>query len=77
MGLGHWRSMFFCILIFPRLFVDVFPFPPSKVKLIGDVVMNRQHAAFLLFVYPCVNILKQRCTFPQQAMRAEFAAFII
>jgi hypothetical protein len=37
--------------------------------------MNRQHVTFPLSVYPCA--MKQRCTFPQQALRTEFAAFII
>ncbi len=35
------------------LSVNVFPFPPSKEKLIGDVPMNRQHAAF---PFPCLPV---------------------
>ncbi len=27
------------------LYFNVFPFPPSKPKFIGDVLMNRQNAA--------------------------------
>jgi hypothetical protein len=52
-GLGPWRSMFSCVLICPRLFVDVFPFPPCKAKLIGDGLMKRQNGAycFMLFFF--------------------------
>ncbi len=34
------RSMFFCLCC-----RSLFPFLPSKAKLIGDVPMNRQNAA--------------------------------
>ncbi len=38
---------------------NVYPFPPSKPKLIGDVPMNRQNAAVHIFfslLYPAVPI---------------------
>jgi hypothetical protein len=51
-GLGPWRSR--CVLSF-NLPVDinfnVYPFPPSKSKLIGDVLLKRQNAATWYIVF--------------------------
>jgi hypothetical protein len=39
----------------PRLFIDVFQCLPTKGKLIGDVLMNRQHAANHMLCFPFSN----------------------
>ncbi len=54
---------------------NVFPFPPSKLKLIGDVLMNRQSvAARRIFIFLFCNahcLLRQRIILRQEAMRGE------
>jgi hypothetical protein len=54
---------------------NVFPFPPSKPKLIGDVPMNRQNAAARrLFLFLCCNahcLLTQRIILRHKAMRGD------
>ncbi len=56
MGSGRWHTLaiglgprgdrdLFVVLFSCRLHFNVFPFPPSKPKLIGNVLMNRHNAA--------------------------------
>ncbi len=47
--LSTFPSTLFCLLIWCRLLFIVFPFPPSKAKLIGDVPVNRQTRQLGLF----------------------------
>jgi hypothetical protein len=51
-GLGSWRSRFVLSFNLPfDINFNVFPFPPSKSKLIGDVLMKRQNAATWYIVF--------------------------
>ncbi len=43
-NLGHWRSMFIYLLILLSPFFNVFPFPPSTDKSLGDCHVYRRCA---------------------------------
>jgi hypothetical protein len=50
--------MFFCLLILLFFSFKVFPFPPSKAQFLGDVSMNSESFAPVLY-YFCFCAMEQ------------------
>jgi hypothetical protein len=58
-GLGLWRWAFFELLLRRRLALNIFPFPVTTAKLLGNFYNNRQSAAkgFPRFAYSFVVLM--------------------